>query len=91
MQLKDSGPYKNGEQAFSLAKEGSLLTSREFIAAQDLLLVKITLSTGTRPAPLNNAKLSDYVSARVEDGKKVMLVARHKRSKDGPAIVALTG
>ena len=90
VQLEESVPYKNGEKAFSLAKEGGQLTSREFIAAQDLLLVKITLSTGTRPAPLNNATLQDYYSARVEDGKKVMLVAKHKRSKDGPAIVALT-
>ena len=79
-QLKDSSPYK---KATSVAKDGITLTSSKYIAAQDLILVKITLATGMQPAPLNNAK------PRIEHGKKVVLVARHKRYKNGPAIVAM--
>ena len=33
--------------------------------------------------------LEDYDTAREEEGTKVMLVAKHKRSKDGPAILGM--
>ena len=44
---------------------------------------------GTRPGPLNNATLSDYNSAKSEGDIKVMLLAKHTRSKDGPAILTV--
>ena len=85
--LKTSKPYNNGLKALSNADAGKLLSVQEFLEARDLLLVKLTIATGTRPAPLENAILEDYSRAKVYDGKKIMLVARHKRSADGPAIL----
>lgn len=43
----------------------------------------------TRPGLLNNATVDDYASAESHEGIKVMLVARHKRSKDGPATLPM--
>ena len=85
--LKTSKPYNDGLKAFSNAEAGKLLSVQEFLEARDLLLVKLTIATGTRPAPLENAILEDYFRAKVHDEKKIMLVARHKRSADGPAIL----
>ncbi|KAL9977969.1 hypothetical protein ACROYT_G015438 [Oculina patagonica] len=54
-----------------------------------MLLVRMTLATGARPGPLNNATLADYQSAQTDKDKKIILVAKHKRSKDGPAILGM--
>lgn len=70
----------------SLGKE---LTQQEFTIARDMLVTRLAIDSGTRPGPLNNATLQDYESAASEDGIKVMLVAKHKRAKDGPAIVPI--
>ena len=47
---------------------------------------KLVLVTGTRPAALNNVLISDYETSRVSEGNGIILVAKHNRTKDGPAI-----
>lgn len=54
-----------------------------------MLITRLGIDSGTRPGPLNNATLQDYESAECEDGIKVMLVAKHKRAKDEPAIIPM--
>ena len=54
-----------------------------------MLITRLAIDSGTRPGPLNNGTLQDYESAASEDGIKVILVAKHKRAKDGPAIVPI--
>ena len=88
-QLKTSKPYINGLKALTETGAGKRLRRAEFGAARDLLLVKFSLLTGIRPGPLNNATLEDYDTPREEEGTKVMLVPKHKRSKDGPAILGM--
>ena len=85
--LETSKPYNDGLKAFSNADAAKIPSVQEFIEARDLLLVKLTIATGTRPAPLENAFLEVYSRAKVHDEKKIMLVARHKRSADGLAIL----
>ena len=87
--LKQSRPYTEGTKLIIEAGRGKQLSTREFAEARDVLLVRMTLATGTRPGPLNNATLADYESAQTDKGKKIILVAKHKRSKDGPAILGM--
>ena len=68
--LRDSKPYTEGTKLIIDAGQGKRLSVKEFVAARDVLLVRLTLVTGTRPGPLNNASLSDYHRARTEEGKK---------------------
>ena len=88
-QLKASKPYLNGLKAIKEAEAGKGLSKAEFSLARDLLLVKFSIATGCRPGPLNNATLEDYDTAREDEGTKVILVAKHKRSRDGPAILGM--
>ena len=87
--LKISEPYINGLRAFALARKGALLSAQQFSEARDLLIVRLTLATGTRPGPLENMTLKQYERAKTMDGNKIILVTKHKRSADGPAMVGL--
>ena len=87
--LKQSRPYTEGIKLIIQAGQGKRLNVREFAEARDLLLGRLTLATGTRPGALNNATVNDYEKAKSEKGKRIMLVAKHKRSKDGPAILGM--
>lgn len=89
MTLRSSKPITEGEQIIKQASLGKELTQHEFTIARDMLITRLAIDSGTRPGPLNNATLHDYKSAASEDGIKVMLVAKHKRAKDGPAIVPI--
>ena len=84
--IKSSKVYNNAQRLLIEAGRGKQLTTKEFVNVRDFLLTKFSLDTGTRPGPLNNATLREYTSGKVQDHCKVMLVAKHKRSKDGPAI-----
>ena len=88
-EVKQSEPYTDGERYILEASEGKKLTFKEFALVLDLLLVKFALLTGTRPAPLNNTVLGDFQTAREERGKRIILVPKHKRSKDGPAMLGM--
>ena len=88
-QVKQSEPYTDGERYLLEASERKKLTFEEFALVLDLLLVKFALLTGTRPAPLNNVILGDFQTARKKRGKRIMLVPKHKRSKDGPAMLGM--
>ena len=56
---------------------------------RDYLLCRLTLATGTRPGALNNVLLSDYETSRVSEGNRIILVPKHKRTKDGPAMLGM--
>ena len=70
------------------ASQGKTLSREEFVAARDLLLFKFTISTRTRPAPLN-ALMKDYETAQESKGNRIILVPKHKRTKDGPAMLGM--
>ena len=86
--LQESEPYKNGLNAIQKASLGKDLTVMEFAKARDLLLVKLILTLGPRPRPLENVILEDWENAEVCDGVKVLLVPKHKRSRTGLAPLA---
>lgn len=88
-QIKSSAVYNDAVRLLILAGQGHQLNFSEFVLARDFLVTRFSLDTGTRPGPLNNATLQEYMKGKVENGGKVMLVARHKRAKDGPAICAM--
>ena len=87
--IKASRTYAQAVQLLKNAAGGATLSSAEFTLVRDFLLTRFSLDTGTRPGPLNNATIQEYQKAKVKDGCKVMLVARHKRAKDGPAITPM--
>ena len=89
VKLKVSPPFVQGMKALTQAKEGKQLSLQEFSDARDLLLVKFTMLTGTRPMPLANATLEDYETAKEKDGNRIILVPKHKRSKQGPAVLGM--
>jgi len=53
------------------------------------MLMRFSLGTGTRPGTLNNATMEEYRRGKMKDQCKVMLVAKHKRGKDRPAITPI--
>ena len=83
--LSQSKPYIDGIKAITQAKAGKRLSIQQFTNARDLLLVKLALLVASRPAPLENALLEDYQKAQEKDGNRVMLIPKHKRSREGPA------
>lgn len=89
IQLKSSRPFTEAEKIVRQAEAGKELSQKEFTNARDMLIARFAIDAATRPGPLNNATLADYEAAEVYDGVKVMLVAKHKRAKDGPAILPM--
>ena len=87
--LKKSKPYLEGASIIDLAETGASITSRQFTLVRDYLLCRLTLATGTRPGALNNVLLSDYETSRVSEGNRIILVPKHKRTKDGPAMLGM--
>ena len=83
--LSQSKPYIDGMKAITQAKAGKRLSIQQFTNARDLLLVKLALLVASRPVPLENALLEDYQKAQEKDGNRVMLIPKHKRSREGPA------
>ena len=65
---------------------------QEFTRARDYLVTRLALSCGTRPKPLETATLQHFRDACRDRHFKncyVMLVPRHKRQIEGPAIIAM--
>lgn len=89
-QLKTSEPYVEGLKAINQADQGKMLSLQEYVSARDLLLAIFSIDNGSRPGLLNNATLKDYETTKTEKGNRIMLVARHKQSKEGPAILGMT-
>ena len=71
-----------GARIIKEAKKGAQLGIRLFTLARDYLLCNLTLATGTRPGTLNNVLLSDYETFRVSAGNRIILLPKHKRTKD---------
>ena len=86
VQIKKSRCYNDAIRLLVLAGKGKELTNSEFVLVRDFLLTRFSLDTGTRPGPLDNATMEEYEKSKVDNGCKVMLVVKHKRAKDGPAI-----
>ncbi len=84
--IKSSKAFGQAQRIIIQAGKGKEPSLAEFLLARDFLLTKFSLDTGTRPGPLNNATMREYRKGNVQGGCKVMLVAKHKRGKDGPAI-----
>ena len=87
--LRTSKPFVDGATVMKKAEMGGKLSLREFTLVRDYLLCRLTLATGTRPGALNNVLLSDYETSRVSEGNRIMLVPKHKRTKDGPAMLGM--
>ena len=88
-EVKSSIPYTEGENVILKASLGKPLNMYEFTLARDLIIFKFSIATGARPSALNNALLEDFKTATSNDGKRVILVPKHKRSKDGPAMLGM--
>ena len=84
--IKSSRPYNEAIKLLIQAGQGKELDLKEFLTVRDFLVTRFSLDTGTRPGPLNNCTLEEFSAGKVQDGYKVMLVAKHKRAKAGPAI-----
>ena len=87
--IKSSRTYAQAVQLLKRAAVGATLTSAELTLVRDFLVTRFSLDTATCPGLLNNTAIEKYEKAKVKDGCKVMLVARHKRVKDGPAITPM--
>ena len=87
--LTRSKPYLEGARIIDLADTGATITRRQFTLVRDYLLCRLTLATGTCPGALNNVLLSDYETSRVSEGNRIILVPKHKRTKDRPAMLGL--
>ena len=89
--IMNSEPALKGRHAFTAAQSGHQLTSTQYCAARDLLIMQCTKAVGPRPGPLENATLETFQTAKwdADKRKKVMLVAPHKREQDGPAPLAM--
>ena len=73
LQLRSSKPYVDGQKVIKQAAEGKDLTELEFTTARDFLITRFAMDAGSRPGPMNNAKLEDYRTAKSEDGVKSWL------------------
>ena len=89
--FKGSKPVIDARKTFRKTSDGIPLTKDEICEARDLLICLITIKTGTRPGALENAQLQHYRTMRRDpiNGDAVMLIPEHKRSVDGPAMLAL--
>ena len=82
-----------------IAKAESLFTpnakltgTSQFVQARDYLITRLAVSCGTRPKALETATIENFRQAKRDPeypGCFVMLVTRHKRQVDGPAIVPM--
>lgn len=59
-QIKASDVYQNAHSLLIEAGRGKGLGVKEFINVRDFLISNFSLSTRTRPGPLNNATLEEY-------------------------------
>ena len=85
-QMKSSRIYNEAFKLLVQAGRGKELNVKEFVVVRDFLLTRFSLDMGTRPGSLNNSTLEEFSAGKVQDQCKVMLVAKRKRAKDGPAI-----
>lgn len=87
--LCNSKPYLEDASLIQQADAGAKLSLRQFTLARDYLLCRLTLATATRPGALNNVLVTDYEASRVSEGNHIILMPKHKRTKDGPAMIAM--
>ena len=65
-------------------------SKKEFLVIRDFIIARISLENGQRPGPLETARVRDFERIENRDGKYVMYVSRHKRSKAGPAPLTMS-
>ena len=80
-------------KAESLFSPNAKLTGTfQFVQARDYLITRLAVSCGTRPKALETATIENFRQAKRASefpGCFVMLVTKHKRQVDGPAIVTM--
>ena len=72
--------------------DGNRRGIQRFSRARDYLITRLAVSCGTRPKALETATLEHFKNARRDVNYPdcyVMLVPKHKRQMDGPAIVTM--
>ena len=62
----------------------------EFLLIRDFIIARLSLENGQRPGPLETARIRDFEKIEERDGKFIMYVSRHKRSKAGPAPLTMS-
>lgn len=70
---------------------GELIPNEKaFLIIRDFLIVRLALENCQRPGPLENATLVDFRRIKEVDGVKVMKVALHKTTQEGPANITIS-
>ena len=87
--MVDTEPAK---QALSLLRRSmsEKISQDEAMVVRDFLIARISLENGQRPGPLETARIRDFERIQEKDGKYIMYVRRHKRSKAGPAPITMS-
>lgn len=85
--LQESAVVKEAIKILGRAAEQKIPTRNEFTTVRDYLLVTALYENGSRPGPLENAKVRRFKQAqRTKNGRWVVLVDEHKTSRHyGPA------
>ena len=66
------------------------ISQDDAVVVRDFLIARISLENGQRPGPLETARIRDFERIQEKDGKYIMYVSRHKRSKAGPAPITMS-
>lgn len=61
-QIKSNKMHNDSMRLIIQAGQGKKLNVKEFVLAQDFLLTKFSLDTGTRPGPLNNSTMRKVIT-----------------------------
>lgn len=83
VRIKKSRCYNNVIRLFVLVGKGKELSNSEFVFVRDFFFIRFFLDIGIRFGSFNNAIMDKYMKGKVDDGRKVMLVVKYKRVKDG--------
>ena len=87
--FRGSKNVQKAEDIFENAARGLPMTLDDVCDARNYLITMITLKKGTRAEAIENVTLSHYEKRETgsKTGNSVILVPRHKRQKDGPAVL----
>ena len=87
--LHSSKPYVEGAVITQEADKGTQFNLRQFTLSREYLLSRLTMVTGTRPGALNNVLVSEYETSGVSKGNRIILMPKHKRTKDSLAMLGM--
>ena len=87
--VNSSKPFVEGMKAMTKASQGKQLSSIEFTQPRALQMYKFSITPGTCCRALNNELIKDYKTCHSYDRKKIILVPKCKRSKEGSAMLGM--